>query len=222
MRTFVLLLAMSAVVMSEDVSTIAAVGSVSVLEIQDFQAKTNPYASPFATSRSNPTCKGGQLGSAQTTHGKYYGCFAKPVNGVCPKGPTGTTTKQEITMNGISYCDISCAGNHHCPAGSECVKKADNLTETPSSSVVLSFQAVVPPTNGFCMYKGSSPPAPVHYENPFLKNKSHPSCQTDTVGTVQTTHGLYGGCFAKPVGGVCPTGPTGSSTKQEVSVNGTK
>ena len=125
MRAFILILALSAVVMTTEVQKMT-------LLPQHFQAMSH-YENPWSSSSSTPSCRSDELpGQIQGASG--VACFPRSTNNTCPTDvPSGTTAKPFPLVQdgeGNLYCALVCKGSATgtCASGSQCVSPSGNQT----------------------------------------------------------------------------------------------
>merc|ERR1712183_25514 len=123
MRAFILILALSAAVMTTEVQKMT-------LLRQHFQAMTH-YENPWSSSGTTPSCRSDELpGQIQGATGDA--CFPKATNDTCPTDvPSGTTaTPFPLVQDseGNTYCALVCKGyaTGTCASGAECVSPSSN------------------------------------------------------------------------------------------------
>ena len=133
MRSAILILALSAVVMTARVETMTFIPSLS--------EAVPHYGNPWAAGSSTPHCRSDELLGHLLAPGKA--CFPKTTNNACPTDfPAGTTAKPFPLVQdsqGNKYCVLICEGYAigTCPSGSTCVQPS-------GSNLGISLQAQVP------------------------------------------------------------------------------
>ena len=138
MRTFVMIIALSAVVMTANISELTL--------LPQFQAVSH-YENPWTSSKSTPKCRSDELpGQIQGANG--VGCFPMATNNTCPSdAPAGTTaTPQPLVQDGQgnTYCALVCSGYYTgtCASGASCVSPSGK------QAFGMQLQAMV----GICLY----------------------------------------------------------------------
>jgi len=158
------------------------------------------FSNPYAKSKNSPICRPDEIFNSWQINKDLIvgGCHPKiKDNEKCPDSPAGSQAESKIRYRdneGNLLCDLYCDEHASgvCPSGSECY-------------------------NSHCLYKQQDPqpkpsPPATHFENPFAKSRTDPSCESDE--SYQTDKIIKaGGCFPKKTTENCPDAPKGSSAK---------